>query len=297
MPPDADTSNKPPPPRLFDRVLLDRRRARSAAQGPALFLMERAAEDLGDRVALHKRHFDTALEIGGFASPLAAHLPADKIGRLWRCDTLGTSGEVDFIASPEALPLATGAFDLCLSCLYLQFTNDLPGAFLRIRESLRPDGLFLAALIGGDSLTELRQAFGEAEIELMGGMSPRVVPMADVRGLGGLLQRAGFALPVADLDRVTVTYETPLGLLRDLRAMGATNPLVERHKRPLRRDLLMRAMAIYAERFGTGGGRVAATFDILHLSAWAPAPTQPQPLKPGSAKMRLADALEPRRRD
>jgi SAM-dependent methyltransferase len=175
--------------------------------------------------------------------------------------------------------------------LSLQAVNDLPGALVQIRRVLKPDGLFLAALFGGDTLCELRHSFAVAESELDGGMSPRVAPFADVREIGALLQRAGFALPVTDVDRLTVRYSSPLRLLRDLRCMGAANALAERRHVPLRRATLMRAMEVYAERFADPDGKVRASFDIVWLSGWSPHEGQQQPLRPGSAKRRLADAL------
>jgi SAM-dependent methyltransferase len=195
------------------------------------------------------------------------------------------------VADEEALPFRDGSLDLVVSALTLQFVNDLPGALIQIRRALKPDGLFLAALIGGDSLTELRAAFAQAESEVEGGVSPRVAPFADLRDLGALLQRAGFALPVTDIDRVTVRYPSPLALMHDLRRMGATNVLTERRRKPSRRATLQRLFEIYAERFADADGRIRATFEIVWLSGWAPHESQQQPLKPGSAKMRLADAL------
>ena len=191
----------------------------------------------------------------------------------------------------ELLPFRDGAFDLIASALSLQFVNDLPGAMIQIRRALKPDGLFLGSVLGGATLQELRQAFTEAELELEGGVSPRVAPMADIRDFGALLQRAGFALPVADTDLVTVTYPSPLALMLELRAMGAGNVLTERRKRPLRRATLARAMGLYQQHFGTGHGRVRATFEIIHLAGWAPHESQQKPLRPGSAQARLADAL------
>lgn len=187
--------------------------------------------------------------------------------------------------------MPNSTFDLVVSALSLQGINDLPGALVQIRRALKPDGLLLAALIGGETLTELRQSFATAESEIEGGISPRVAPFADVRDLGGLLQRAGFALPVTDADRITVRYNSAFALMQDLRRMGATNALVERRRTPLRRATLTRTAEIYAARFADGDGRVRATFDIVWLSGWAPHPGQQQPLEPGSAQARLADAL------
>jgi SAM-dependent methyltransferase len=194
-------------------------------------------------------------------------------------------------ADEEALPFRDGSLDLVLSALALHFVNDLPGTLVQIRRALRPDGLFVAALLGGDTLTELRQAFAAAEAEMEDGISPRVLPFADLRDLGGLLQRAGFALPVTDIDRLTVRYASPLALMQDLRRMGATNPLVDRRRRPLRRATLRRMLEIYAARFADPDQRIRATFEIVFLSGWAPHESQQQPLNPGSARARLADAL------
>ncbi|TAL77668.1 MAG: methyltransferase domain-containing protein, partial [Beijerinckiaceae bacterium] len=183
------------------------------------------------------------------------------------------------------------SFDLAVSALALHMVNDLPGALVQIRRSLRPDGLFIGAIIGGGSLTELREALGEAEAEVTGGASPRVAPFADVRDMGGLLQRAGFALPVADSEPLNVRYDNLLALMADLRAMGATNALAERLRSPTRRQVFMRAAEIYAERFSDPDGRIRATFEVIFLSGWAPHASQQKPLAPGSARMRLADAL------
>jgi SAM-dependent methyltransferase len=191
----------------------------------------------------------------------------------------------------EALPFAPESFDLVVSALALQSVNDLPGTLVQIRRALSPDGLLMACLFGGQTLNELRTAFAAAEEERMGGVSPRVAPFADVRDLGALLQRAGFALPVTDVDTVMVRYPNMFALMADLRAMGATNPLAERLRRPASRGLLMRAARIYEEKFGDKDGRVRATFEIVWLLGWAPHESQQKPLAPGSAKMRLADAL------
>jgi len=195
------------------------------------------------------------------------------------------------VADEEALPFADGTFDLVVSALALQLVNDLPGTLVQIRRALKPDGLFLAALLGGETLDELRQSFAAAESEVEGGVSPRVAPFADLRGLGALLQRAGFALPVADADRLVVRYDSAFALMHDLRRMGATNALIDRRRTPLRRATLMRMAEIYAQRFADADGRLRATFEIVWLSGWAPHPGQQQPLKPGTAKARLADAL------
>jgi len=218
-------------------------------------------------------------------SPLSAGSPRR------RGSDRDTGAALDVAADEEALPFADSSLDLVVSGLALQAVNDLPGALLQIRRALRPDGLFLAALLGGDTLAELRQSFAAAESDLEGGASPRVAPFPDLRDMGALLQRAGFALPVVDADRVTVRYASPLNLLRDLRRMGAANPLVERRRVPLRRATLMRAMEVYAGRFADADGKVRATFEIIWLSGWAPHESQQRPLRPGSAAARLADAL------
>jgi SAM-dependent methyltransferase len=280
-------------PLIFDRSLLRARRARAAALGPATFLLERAVDDLVLRLGAVLRRFDLALDLGTPGDTVRTRL-ADRVGTIVTVDPLpghpATYG-LRVVADEEALPFRDGSLDLVVSALALQFVNDLPGTLIQIRRALRPDGLLLAALIGGDSLSELRTAFAAAESEIEAGVSPRVAPFADLRELGALLQRAGFALPVTDVDRVTVRYGSPLGLMQDLRRMGATNTLVERRRTPLRRATLQRMMQIYAERFADADGRLRATFDIVWLSGWAPHQSQQQPLTPGSARTRMADAL------
>lgn len=283
------------PPILFDRHLLRARGRRAARLGPATFLIDRVAEDLADRLAAVLRSFALAVDLG---------TPTDAVRRALR-DNVGVIVAVDaspdriarhpgprVVADEEALPFRDGTLDLVVSALALQFVNDLPGTLVQIRRVLRPDGLFLAALLGGETLTELRQAMAEAEIALEGGVSPRVAPFADVRELGALLQRAGFALPVTDVDRLVVRYDSVFALMHDLRRMGATNALVDRRRTPLRRATLLRMSEIYARRFADADGRVRATFEVAWLSGWAPHESQQQPLKPGSARARLADALE-----
>src|SRR5262249_13886554 len=215
-------------------------------------------------------------------------------GTIIAVDAAPARGARSVAADLEALPLRDGSLDLAVSALALQFVNDLPGTLAQIRRALKPDGLFVAALIGGASLTELREAFAEAESEIEGGASPHVAPFVDVRELGALLQRAGFALPVTDIDRVVVRYASPLALMHDLRRMGATNALIERRRRPLRRATLRRMREIYGARFADPDGRIRATFEIVWLSGWAPHESQQKPLAPGSAKTRLADALHAR---
>jgi SAM-dependent methyltransferase len=195
-------------------------------------------------------------------------------------------------SADETLALAPASLDLAISALAFQFVNDLPGVLAQIRRALKPDGLLLAAMIGGDTLTELRQSFAAAEAECEGGVSPRVAPFADLRDVGALLQRAGFALPVTDIDRVVVRYDNALALIADLRHMGATNILIERRRTPTRRATLWRMAQIYSERFADSDGRIRATFDVIWLSGWAPHESQPKPLQPGSAKASLEQAVK-----
>jgi SAM-dependent methyltransferase len=281
-------------PRVFDRLLLRRRRRRAQKLGPATFLIERVADDLVERLASVLRHFPVAADL---ATPTRAlrRLLAPRVDALIAVDAdplaLRDDAGPKLAADEEALPFAEGSLDLVVSALALQSVNDLPGALVQVRHALKPDGLFLAALLGGDTLTELRQSFAAAEAELEGGVSPRVAPFVDAREAGALLQRAGFALPVADVDRITVRYASPFDLMRDLRRMGATNALAERRRVPLRRATLVRMAEVYAARFADADGRVRASFDVVWLSGWAPHASQQQPLKPGSAKVRLAEAL------
>jgi SAM-dependent methyltransferase len=277
---------------IFDQALLDRRRRRAVrlATPGADFLLRTAAEDLADRLALVKRRFDVGIDLATPTGLLAEMLRATgQVERLFRLDRVGLAA--DIVADPEILPFTESSVDLVVSALALHWVNDLPGLFAQVRRALRPDGLLLVALPGGETLTELRLALTEAELELRGGAGLRVAPFGELRDLGALLQRAGLALPVADQDRLVVRYDSALDLMRDLRAMGATNVLAERDRRPLSRRMLLRAAEIYADRFADPDGRVRATFQIVSLSGWAPAPDQPQPLRPGSARMRLADAL------
>lgn len=285
----------PDSPILFDRALLRIRRRRAHMRGPQTFLLDRVAEDLAERLSVVKRQFLVAAEIGSSGPALARRLLQQRLVQTVVClsddPALCRHGTHNVAADQEALPFAEDALDLAVSALSLHHVNDLPGVLVQIRRALKPDGLFLAALLGGDTLTELRQAFTQAEAEIEGGASPRVAPFADLRVLGALLQRAGFALPVTDVDRVTVRYADAFALMNDLRSMGATNILAARRKQPTRRTTIMRMAEIYATRFGDPDGRVRATFEIVWLSGWAPHESQQRPLRPGSARMRLADAL------
>jgi len=282
------------PPIVFDRKLLARRRAR-ARGNPSDFLLRHVADDLLDRLATVERRFALAADIGTptpyLADALARSDRADRVIRLVPAPEPGGVGYAVVAGEEETLPFAPESLDLAVSVLSLQFVNDLPGVLAQIRRALRPDGLFLAAMLGGDTLRELAESFAVAEAEISGGASPRVAPFVEVRTAGALLQRAGFALPVVDQDRVTVRYADPLALMRDLRAMGAGNALTERSRRPLRRAVLIRAAAVYAARFADPDGRIRATFDVISLSGWAPHASQQKPLRPGSAKARLADVL------
>jgi len=282
-------------PQLFDRKLLDLRRRRAARQagthGAADFLLAHAAGDLDARLSVVTRRFERVVDLGT-PGDQARHVLASR-GALTvhAAHDVTHDGGLQVLADEEALPFADGSLDLVVSLLSLQFVNDLPGTLAQVRRALKPDGLFLAALIGGDTLTELREAFAEAESVVEGGVSPRVAPFVDVRSLGGLLQRAGFALPVVDSDRLTVRYDSAFDLMRDLRRMGATNILRERRRAPLRRETLAQVLQIYADNFSDADRRVHATFEIVWLSGWAPHASQQQPLKPGSATVRLADVL------
>jgi SAM-dependent methyltransferase len=277
-----------PPPRIFDRKLLHARLRRALARGAPDFLLARAADDLLDRLLTVKRDFPRSLDLGAPAEHFSQAIVASGRAAPLRASRLG--GAV--IADEEALPFAPGSFDLVVSGMALQWVNDLPGVFAQARRILAPDGLFLACLPGGASLVELRVALAQAEEEITGGASPRISPFVDVRDMGGLLQRAGFALPVSDVDSFALRYDSVLGLMADLRAMGAANVLVKRASRPLRRDVLARAAQIYADRFSDPDGRVRASFEIVWISGWAPHESQQKPAKPGSATMRLEDAMK-----
>ena len=247
-----------------------------------MFLLDRIAEDMAERLQAVLRPFDSAAEIGSASDQLQTAL-AGRVAQLARIDLPELESE------PLSLP--PESLDLAVSALAFQFVNDLPGVLAQIRRGLKPDGLLLAAMTGGDTLTELRQSFAAAEAECEGGVSPRVAPFADLRDVGALLQRAGFALPVTDVDRVVVRYDSAFALMADLRRMGATNVLVERRRTPTRRATLLRMAQLYGERFADADGRIRATFDVIWLSGWAPHESQQKPLRPGSAKASLAEAV------
>nr|WP_244406144.1 methyltransferase domain-containing protein [Methylocella silvestris] len=278
---------------IFDRALLRRRFLRAARSGFEDFLLQAVIDGVCERLTLVMRPFPTAADIGTPSPELARRLAGE--GRVVTrmapiAAALGGCG-LRLVGDEEALPFQEASFDLAVSALNLQSVNDLPGALIQIRRALKADGLFLGCLLGGRTLHELRSALAVAETEVSGGTSPRVAPFADVRDMGGLLQRAGFALPVADSETTIVRYRDLFALMADLRAMGATNALVARRRLLARRALFHRAAEIYAERFSDADGRIRATFDLVFISGWAPHESQQKPLRPGSAQMRLADAL------
>ena len=288
------------PPLLFDRSLHRRRLDRAAhAITGADFLRVRAAGDLVERLEAIMRSFPLAVDLGAregaFRRALDVSDARPRVGLLIETDLssdmLKDREGPRLAADEERLPFAPESLDLVVSTLALHWTNDLPGVLSQIRRALKPDGLFLGAILGGGTLNELRWALTQAEIEVTGGAGPRVSPFAGAYDGASLLQRAGFALPVTDTDIATVRYEHPMPLLADLRAMGETNVLVDRARRPLSRRVLARACELYAERFSDPDGRVRATFEIVTLTGWAPHASQQQPLKPGSARTRLADVL------
>jgi SAM-dependent methyltransferase len=274
-------------PILFDRALLRARQHRALRLGRETFLLDRVALDMAERLHAVLRKFVDGADVGTSGDQLL-HALAGQVGALAHVEVPDRES--------EGLSLAPQSLDLVVSALALQFVNDLPGVLAQIRRALKPDGLLLAAMIGGDTLTELRQAFAAAEAELEGGVSPRVAPFADLRDIGALLQRVGFALPVTDVDRVVVRYDSAFALMQDLRKMGATNALMERRRTPTRRATLLRMAQIYSERFADPDGRIRATFEVIWLSGWAPHESQQKPLKPGSAKMSLAEAVRPAKR-
>ncbi len=289
------------PDLIFDPVLLRRRLRRAERRGPADFLLARTVTDIVDRLAAVQRRFTHVADIGtpglSLARAVAAQCPEASVvhvGPLAGPPAGRADGVAMVAGDAEYLPLAVGGLDLAVSALALQTANDLPGALIQIRRALRPDGLFLGALVGGRTLHELRSVLTEAEEAVTGGVSPRVAPFADVRDMGGLLQRAGFALPVADSETLTVRYDTLFALMGDLRAMGATNALSSRSRAPTRRAIFSRAAVLYAERHADLDGRIRATFEIVSVSGWAPDPSQQRPAKPGSATMSLASVLKDR---
>lgn len=282
---------------IFDTPLLveRKRRALITPVAGADFLMRSVADDLADRLGAVERRFTRASAL--FCQTADAFDVLRASGKVTEplrveADAAFLGGEAGIVAEPETVPFAEKSLDLAVSLLSLQTINDVPGMLAQIRRALRPDGLFLGAFAGAGTLAELRESLLVAETELHGGASPRVSPFPDVRDAGGLLQRAGFALPVADVETVVVRYDTLFALMADLRAMGETNSMLDRPRRPATRELFARAAAIYAERFSDADGRIRASFSLVWMSGWAPDPSQQKPLKPGSATMSLAKALE-----
>jgi SAM-dependent methyltransferase len=289
---------KPPDPLLiFDRSLLRARRERAArAWDRTSFLKREIAERLVDRLGDVRRTFPLALDLGSHGDEIARALAGrPNVGTLVRSDLglafASRAAGPAIVADEEALPFAAGSFDLVLSAMSLHWVNDLPGTLIQISRALRPDGLFLGAMLGGGTLWQLRQALAAAESEIEGGLSPRVSPFASLGDAAGLLQRAGFALPVADSETIDVEYENALALMRELGAMGESNLVGERRRGFSRRSTLLRAAEIYGERFTAPSGRIVASFEVLFLHGWSPHASQPKPLKPGTAAHRLADAL------
>ena len=280
------------PIEIFDSAMARRRLARAASR-PADFLLARAADDIVERLGAVQRRFTAIADIGTpspvLARALATAYPEAQVAQVTPVDGAMSPATISGVVGQ--LPLAAASFDLAVSALALQGVNDLPGVLVQIRNALRPDGLFVGSLVGGRTLGELRAVLTEAETTLCGGASPRVSPFADVRDMGGLLQRAGFALPVADSETLTVRYATMFALMADLRAMGATNVLVDRSRRPTPRALFLEAARLYAKRYADADGRIRATFEIISLSGWAPHPSQAKPARRGSATTSLAEAL------
>ena len=283
---------------VFDRGALRRQRERTAPHLHGYdFLIREVAERLLERLGDVRRAFPLALELGCHTGQLAEVLRGRTgVGRLIQTDLSSAmvrrADGLRLVADEEALPFGADTFDLVLSCFSLHWINDLPGTLAQVRYALKPDGLFLAAMPGGTTLQELREAVMRAELELDGGAGLRVSPFVDLRDAGSLLQRAGLALPLVDVETITVTYDHPLKLMQELRGMGEANALRQRPRRQLRRATLLRAAEIYSELFADARGRVPATFEILMLSGWKPAPTQPQPLRRGSGQVDLAEALK-----
>ena len=276
-----------PVPHIFDRALRQKRLRRAAPSiAQADFLLRRIASDMNERLLDVTRTFNHALII----APLPA-LQNDMPALKTKAKNIKCVSVIDDNFDEENPNLPAAHYELIISIGGLHVVNDLTGSLIQYHRALKPDGLFLAGFAGGDTLTELRHALLQAESELENGMAAHIHPFGELRALGGLLQRAGFALPVADSDSFTVRYPTPFALLKDLRQMGETNILAERRRTPLRRATLMRAMDIYTEQFADTDGKIRASFELLYLSGWAPHESQQKPLPRGSAKMRLADAL------
>jgi SAM-dependent methyltransferase len=295
-PPDADSNLRP-----FDRAAVRAHRERAAGSlANHDFLLREVGHRLAERLDDIRREFPRVLDLGSHHGAMADLLggkaatellvQADLSPAMIRA-AQGHGRAHPVVVDEEVLPFGPGSFDLALSNLSLHWVNDLPGALLQLRHVLKPDGLLLASMLGGETLFELRQCLMEAELAVEGGISPRISPFAEVRDMGNLLTRAGFALPVADADTLTVTYDNALALMRDLRGMGESNAIAERRKSLSRRATLLEAAALYDRKFAGADSRISATFQVIYLSGWAPHPSQQKPLRPGSAAQRLADAL------
>jgi len=282
---------------IFDAELVEARRRRAIAAGDhnAAFLLDIAGRELAERLSVVERQFEQGVELHGGTGTAAREAKAtgkiDNMVRVESDPTFAVSGEDITVAPLDDVPLEPDTVNLIVSPLALHLINDLPGTLVRIRRALKPDGLFLAAIPGSGTLAELRDVLLSAEVEMTGGASPRVIPFADVRDVGGLLQRTGFALPVIDAETYTVRYDNLFALMRDLRGMGMTNALAGRSRKRLTKSFFLKAAELYAERYSDPDGRIRATFSIIYASGWAPHESQQKPLKPGSAKMRLEDAL------
>ena len=282
---------------IFDRDLLRIRRTRhSATASDYDFLLKRATEDIKDRLVAISRDFTNVLDLGAHHGILGRALlqrgDVKTLVSLEDCPQLLNQCEgIKVLSDMEFLPLAPQRYELITSALSLHFINDLPGLLLQVRQLLKPDGLFIAVFPGGRSFYELRDAFTTAEEELEGGASPRISPYVDVREAGALLQRAGYTLPVSDVDTLTISYETPFHLLKELQSMGASNILLERSRKPLRRATLMRMAEIYTQKYADNTGRINATLELVTITGWSPHESQQKPLRPGTATTRLAEAL------
>ena len=292
-------------PILFDQRLIRQHRQRASHRyADFAFLKDAAAIRLADRLELMRRHFDLCLDIGAHDGRLAQHFAElGKIGHMIHTDPADGfalaskqhgSGVVHALGD---LPYKPESFDAVFSCLSLHWVDDLPGLMMQARRLLKPDGLLLVSLLGGNSLAELKQALAEAEQDITGGLSPRCAPMADIRDIGGLMSRAGLALPVADSDRLTVNYPHMFKLMEDLRGMGEQNAMLARLKTPTRRRVFIRAAEIYQQRFARANGQIPASFEIVTVTGWAPHKSQQKPLRPGTAAHRLASALESYEKD
>jgi SAM-dependent methyltransferase len=287
---------------VFDRRLLRRRRDRAAVGlGAHDFLFREVAARLAERLDDITRRFPLALDLGCHGGELGRSvrgrggietLVQADLSPAMAAQAAAGSGALTLVLDEEAVPFAEGSFDAVFSNLSLHWVNDLPGALVQLRRALKPDGLFLAAMLGGDTLNELRYCLMQAELDTVGGASPRISPFVDPGDAGGLMQRAGFALPVVDVDGLEVTYGDAFALMRDLKGMGEANALIDRYRRPSRRETFLRAAEIYRERFADRDGRLRATFQVVYLTGWTPDAAQQRPLRPGSAEVRLADALE-----